>query len=124
MDWTFRSDQPIYTQLAEKLTQAILTGEFPPGGRMPAVRDLAAVAGVNPNTMQRAMAELEQGGLISTQRTAGRFVTDDTAVIEQARQLLARRQATSFFDAMHRLGYDRQQALQLLQTERENKEEM
>ena len=115
MEWTFRSDLPIYIQLAEKLTQAILSGEYPPGARLPAVRDLAAVAGVNPNTMQRAMTELELRGLIYAQRTAGRFVTDDASVIEGAKRTLARRQADSFFEAMSRLGYDRLQALQILQ---------
>ena len=122
MEWSFRGDLPIYTQLVEQITQAILSGAFAPGARLPAVRELAAQAGVNPNTMQRAMAELEQGGLIYSQRTSGRFVTDDEAVIGGARRRLARRQADAFWNAMSRLGYDRTGALQLL-TEYESNEE-
>ena len=123
MDWTFRTDQPIYTQLVGHLTQAILSGTFAPGARLPAVRELAAQAGVNPNTMQRAMAELEQGGLIYSQRTSGRFVTEDETVIGEARRRLARQQADAFWDAMARLGYDRTQALQLLTEQDDEKEE-
>ena len=122
MEWNFRTDQPIYTQLVEQMTQAILSGAFAPGARLPAVRELAAQAGVNPNTMQRAMAELEQGGLIFSQRTSGRFVTEDETVIGEARRKLARRQADAFWDAMAHLGYDRARALQLL-TEYKRKEE-
>ena len=62
MEWSFHSNQPIYTQLIEQLTLAILSGEYPTGGKLPAVRELAAEAGVNPNTMQRALAQLEQTG--------------------------------------------------------------
>ncbi|MBQ1460362.1 MAG: GntR family transcriptional regulator [Oscillospiraceae bacterium] len=120
MEWTFRSDQPIYTQLVEHLTQAILSGAFGPGERLPAVRELAARAGVNPNTMQRAMAELEQSGLIHAQRTSGRFVTDDAAVIGAARHRLARQQVAAFLAAMARMGYDKEQVLQLLREEKED----
>ena len=119
MEWTFRSDQPIYTQLMERLTQAVLSGELAPGQRLPAVRDLAAQAGVNPNTMQRAMAELEQSGLVYTQRTSGRFVTENTAVIEAARGQLARQEADAFLGVMSRLGYHREQILQLLREKEE-----
>ncbi|MBE6989740.1 MAG: GntR family transcriptional regulator [Ruminococcaceae bacterium] len=119
MDWVFRSDQPIYTQLVNRMTQAILSGEFAAGARLPAVRELAAQAGVNPNTMQRAMAELEQSGLIRAQRTSGRFVTDDAAAIEAARQRLARQQLDAFFGNMAALGYGREQILRLLQGEKE-----
>ena len=73
MKWQFRNDAPIYTQLIEQIKVGIVTNIFPPGEKLPSVRDLAADAGVNPNTMQRALSELEQGGLLYTQRTAGRF---------------------------------------------------
>lgn len=124
MEWAFRSDLPIYTQLAEKLTQAILSGAYPAGARLPAVRDLAAEAGVNPNTMQRAMTELEQQGLIYSQRTSGRFVTEDTAVIDGARRRLAKAQARAFWSGMARLGYDRQRALALLTEQDQTDEEV
>ncbi len=122
MEWIFRADLPIYTQLVSQVTMAILSGEYPPGSRLPAVRELASQAGVNPNTMQRAMAELEQSGLIYSQRTSGRFVTDEGAVIEEARLRLARRQAAAFWDGMSRLGYDRARALEILKEQKENEE--
>ena len=117
MEWTFRADQPIYSQLVRRITRDILGGVLSPGQKLPAVRELAARAGVNPNTMQRAMAELEQGGLIRSQRTAGRFVTDDENVIGEARSAMAREEIGGFFAAMESLGYDRAQTLQLLQEE-------
>ena len=117
MEWTFRSDQPIYAQLVEQMTQAILSGAFAPGERLPAVRDLAMQAGVNPNTMQRAMAELEQRGLIYTQRTSGRFVTDNGAAIGAAKDRLARQQVAAFAATMARMGYHKEQVLQLLREE-------
>ena len=105
MEWSFHSNQPIYTQLIEQLTLAILSGEYPTGGKLPAV---------NPNTMQRALAQLEQTGLLYTRRTSGRFVTEDETVIQEARLNLARERAEEFLRAMAQLGYDRQAALQLL----------
>ena len=119
MEWTFQPDLPIYTQLVAQMTQAILSGTIAPGARLPGVRELAAEAGVNPNTMQRAMAELEQGGLIFSQRTSGRFVTEDAAVIETAKRSLARREVVAFLDTMARLGYRKEQVLQLLQEKEE-----
>ena len=119
MNWQFRSDQPIYSQLVQQLTRAILSGELSAGSRVSAVRELAAQAGVNPNTMQRAMAELEQSGLIYSQRTAGRFVTEDEAVIDECRRRLARQEAAAFRASMAALGYDHEQILQLLQEEKE-----
>ena len=77
MQWQFSNDAPIYTQLIQQVKVGIVTGAFPPGERLPSVRDMATEAGVNPNTMQRALAELERDGLVYSQRTAGRFVTED-----------------------------------------------
>ena len=70
MEWQFRNDSPIYTQLTQRLTQAIVAGEFRPGERLPSVRELAVEAGVNPNTVQRALADLERDGLVFSQRTS------------------------------------------------------
>lgn len=84
MDWRFNDYHPIWLQIAEYLTFGILCGEYPPGSRFPGIRELAAQAGVNPNTMQRAVARLEADGLLVSGRTAGRTVTEDTAVIEMA----------------------------------------
>ena len=109
MDWSFQSDAPIYTQLVEQIKVAIVTGVFPPGERLPSVRDLATEAGVNPNTMQRALAQLESEQLMYSQRTAGRFVTGDSSVIEAAKRELALRHVERFLEAMHRLGIKQEQ---------------
>lgn len=114
MQWHFRNDQPIYAQLIDQITRAILSGTFAPGQRLPAVRELAAQAGVNPNTMQRAMAQLEGTGLIYSQRTAGRFVTQEAQVIAAAREELARQRLADFLRSMEELGYDNEQVRQLL----------
>lgn len=119
MEWTFRNDLPIYSQLVEKIKLAIISGALPPGARLNSVRDLAMEAGVNPNTMQRALAELEREGLVYSQRTAGRFVTEDAAVIDRTKRLLAQGQIESFLKAMGELGYDRAGILALLQEEKE-----
>lgn len=117
MAWELDSDRPIYTQLVEKLELAVLTGRFPPGGRLPSVRDLAAEAGVNPNTMQRALSQLEQEALVSTQRTAGRTVTEDAALIARIRLHLARSRTAAWRRAMAELGYGTEELPKLLETE-------
>ena len=115
MEWNFRPDAPIYAQLVEQLTAAIAAGVFAPGDRLPAVRELALDAGVNPNTVQRALSELERSGLVYSQRTAGRFVTEDAQRVAVERDFLARRHGEAFFAAMERLGYDRVQAAMFLE---------
>ena len=114
MSWQFRADLPIYTQLVERITQAIVAGVYAPGEKLPSVRDFAAQAGVNPNTVQRALLELEQRGLLYTQRTAGRFVTGDTAVIRQAKQSLARQKMEGFLSDMKKLGFEKEEVLAVL----------
>jgi DNA-binding transcriptional regulator YhcF (GntR family) len=115
MEWQFRNDSPIYTQLTQRLTQAIVAGEFRPGERLPSVRELAVEAGVNPNTMQRALAQLETEGLVRTERTSGRYVTEDTALIEQLRADTARTLASDFLEKMRGIGYSPAQAAALLE---------
>ena len=117
MDWTFTNDRPVWQQLTEQLTLRILKGEYPPGSRLPAVREVAAQAGVNPNTMQRALTELERDGLVYSQRTTGRFVTEDQAMIASAKRSLAERHIQAFLEAMTHLGYDREEILALLRQE-------
>ena len=119
MDWMFRQDLPIYTQLTEQLTLAIISGEYPAGARLPSVRDLALEAGVNPNTMQRALTELEREGLVYAQRTAGRFVTEDFDAVERARLRIADEKAAEFLAAMEKLGFSRAQIPALLQQAKE-----
>ena len=115
----FDTSRPIYAQIVERLKAKILAGVYPPGGHLDSVRDLAAAAGVNPNTMQRALAELERTGLVYTQRTAGRFVTEDAAVIDSAKQELAHQQIGAFLHRMERMGYDREQTAQLVRSWKE-----
>ena len=119
MKWTFTGDAPIYAQLMDQLKAGIVSGEFPPGGRLPSVRELAAEAGVNPNTMQRSLSELERDGLVVSQRTAGRFVTEDEGVIEHTKEQLAQGHIQTFLTAMGALGYSRDQAVGLLSRKEE-----
>ena len=111
----FDSSRPIYAQLVERLKAKILAGIYPPGGHLDSVRDLAAAAGVNPNTMQRALAQLENEGLVRTERTAGRYVTEDRALIEQLR-------AAEFLEKMRGIGYGLEQAAALLERWNEKEE--
>lgn len=117
MQWQFSNEMPIYSQLVEQIKIGIVSGMFPPGERLPSVRDLATEAGVNPNTMQRAMTELERDGLVYSQRTAGRFATEDHAVIQAAKRDLAQRHIHAFLAAMLRLGYGREEIISLLEQE-------
>ena len=117
MKWQFSNDAPIYAQIVAQMKAGIATGAFPPGERLPSVRDLAVEAGVNPNTMQRALAELERDGLVHSQRTAGRFVTEDTALIGAAKRGLAADHIRSFLEAMGHLGYEEEEIIALLRQE-------
>ena len=119
MKWQISNDAPVYAQLIEQIQVGIVSGVFAPGERLPSVRDLATEAGVNPNTMQRALAELEREGLVYSQRTAGRFVTEDKIMIEQAKLGLAREQIQQFLQSMSRLGYEKADIVALLQKEGE-----
>ena len=123
MDWKIRNDLPIYSQLVERIKQAIVSGAMPPGARLNSVRDLATEAGVNPNTMQRALQELEREGLVYANRTAGRVVTEDIARIQEARKALAAVQVRSFLEAMEKLGCDHEEILALLAGEKEEKQD-
>ena len=120
MEWKFRSDLPIYSQLVEQISLGIVSGEFPPGAKLPSVRDLAMEAGVNPNTMQRALQELEREGMVYSQRTAGRFVTEDVKQIERAKRAFAAEHIRVFLEGMGSLGYGRAEILALLQEEKED----
>ena len=115
MKWQFSNDAPIYAQLVVQIKVGIVSGAFPPGERLPSVRDLATEAGVNPNTMQRALAQLETEGLIYSQRTSGRFVTEDVDKIMQVKNNLALDLIREFMKNMEGLGYTKEQAIQLLE---------
>lgn len=115
MQWNLSDDRPIYLQLMETITAAIASGTLAAGSRLPSVRELAAEAGVNPNTMQRALAELEREGLLYSQRTAGRFVTDQSEQITQKQKEIAMEQIRIFLSSMQDMGYTSEQTLQLIQ---------
>jgi len=117
MDWNFTDDRPIWQQITEQLTLRILKGEYPPGGRLPAVRELAAQAGVNPNTMQRALVQLEADGLAVGSRTAGRTVTENTAAIEAAARERARAAVAACLRVLADLGYSPTTALEFVKEE-------
>ena len=123
MAWDLDSDRPIYAQLVERIQMQIVSGQYPPGGKLPSVRDLAAVAAVNPNTMQKAFAELERSGLIITQRTNGRTVTEDEEMIRKIRAELAREHVDMFFAKMKELGYSEQDAVDLVKKKYEGEKE-
>lgn len=106
MNWELTDDRPIYAQLVEQIQLRILAGAYPPGSKLPSVRDLAAEATVNPNTMQRALSDLEREGLVFTQRTSGRFITEDQTMIEQMKANLAHEQITDFIKGMQQIGFD------------------
>ena len=118
MGWTFQPDRPIYSQLMEQIKRRIITGEYPPGEKMPSVRELAMEAAVNPNTMQRAFAQLAQEGLLHTQRTSGRFVTEDRERIMSIKEDLARNLAMDFLRSMQELGYSDSQTVTVLEAAR------
>lgn len=111
MKWLFTGDRPIYAQLVEQIQLKILAGEFPPGEKLPSIRDLAAEAAVNPNTMQKAFSELEQIGLVYTQRTSGRYVTDDVEKIAGIRGEYAKKSVIQFISEMKELGYSTEEII-------------
>ena len=109
MDKNLNQSQPIYMQIMDKIRAAIVSGELQPGQKMAPVRELAEDFGVNPNTMQRALAELEREGLLNTERTSGRFVTKDIALIEDARKAAGEQIVRDFFYQMKALGFTKGQ---------------
>ncbi len=105
MAWKLTSDTPIYLQAAERIKLRILTGEYPPGGAVPSVRELAQEAAVNPNTMQKALALLESQGLLTTYRTAGRRVTERAELIRCLRLEMAHRHIETCRESLRGLGF-------------------
>ena len=115
MPWNLDNNRPIYLQLVERIQMDIVSGVYHAGDKLPSVRELAADAAVNPNTMQKAFTELERSGLVYTQRTNGRYMTEDQERISRVREELARECTQSYLSNIRRLGYEREQALALAQ---------
>ena len=115
MAWNLNSDRPIFIQIIEKIQMDIISGAYRPGDKLPSVRELAQEASVNPNTMQKALSELERTGLVYSQRTSGRFITEDTIMIDQLKSELAKEVVTEFLETMQKLGFQREETISLLE---------
>lgn len=113
-DWHFSNDKPIYSQIIEQIKQVIVSGGFSPGDKLPSVRELAQTACVNPNTMQKAMSELEKDGLLYTLRSSGRFITDDEALIKKIKNELAEAEIENFMQGMSKLGFSVEETINLI----------
>lgn len=104
MEWNFKSGIPIYSQIVDEMTMRIASGIYEPGEKLQSVRDLAMDAGVNPNTMQRALAELERRGLVYSERTSGRFVTKEEAVLKSLHEELAKKYFQELAEKLRKIG--------------------
>ena len=117
MAWELSAQRPIWSQLVEQIQLRIVTGRYPAGSRLPSVRELAADASVNPNTMQRALSQLEADGLVCSQRTSGRFVTEQEETIMELKKTLSKNLVRDFLTRIEALGYTAKEAAQLLEAE-------
>lgn len=117
MAWILDDSRPIYLQIEDLIKTNIIAGVYQPGQKLPSVRDLAAEAAVNPNTMQKALTELERSGLVYTQRTSGRFITEDVSKMTELKEQLAREQIQLFLKNMEQLGLTREDIRRLLEKE-------
>lgn len=115
MAWSFTSDRPVYLQIADRITKSVLSEEYQAGEQLPTVRQLAMEAAVNPNTVQHAFAELENEGIIISKGTLGRFVTEDTQVVEICRKKMAERLVLSFVENMEQLSLSKEQAIAMIE---------
>ena len=114
MPWNLDDSRPIYLQLMERIQHDIISGVYQPGDKLPSVRDLALDAAVNPNTMQKALSELERGGLVYSHRTSGRFITDDSSLLKKIKTDLAQEYISTFLSQMRRLGVNDSETLEMI----------
>lgn len=115
MPWDMDQHRPIYLQLMERISQDIVSGVYSPGDKLPSVRELALDAAVNPNTMQKALSELERSGLVYSKRTSGRFITEDEEMLKELKNNLASRHIREFLEKMRQLGFQEHELLELLE---------
>lgn len=120
MGYDFDNNTPIYIQIVEYLKLQIIKGELTPNQRLLSVRELSLNLGANPNTIQKALSELEDMGLIYTERTNGKFVTNDIELIASIRNKEIRTMIENFYDSMHKLGVDENEVLRILNNQRSN----
>ena len=104
MEWKFVDGIPIYSQIVNELTVRIARHDYLPGEKLPSVRDIAAATCVNPNTVQRALAELERNGLVRTERTNGRFVTEDERVLKEIYKSLSSAYVDELVEKLRNIG--------------------
>lgn len=114
MAWELKSDRPIYSQLMEYIKISIVSGKYKPGAKIPSVRELASEASVNPNTMQKALTELERLGLLFSVRTSGRFITEDSKMIEEMKCNLAKEEIQAFLKKMEEIGFTKEEAIETI----------
>ncbi|WP_304684229.1 GntR family transcriptional regulator [Ileibacterium valens] len=116
MDFQFNNEQPIWLQIAATIEQAIYTEEFEAGQKLPSVREIALLSRTNPNTVSKALIELEHKGLIETRRTAGKFVSSDLKKQRENRTMKAKQNAYSYLEAQKALGLDDKEAINLIES--------
>lgn len=114
MDYQFDNEKPIYIQLVELIKKEIVSGRLKSGEKIPSVRELAVQAKVNPNTVQKALAELERFGLIYTERTNGKYVTENTDIIKNFRNELIGERVNSFLTDMIHMGVGKEEIAEYL----------
>lgn len=114
MKFEFDNNIPIYIQLVEQLKNHIISGNIKPGERLPSVRELALQTKVNPNTMQKALVELEELSLVYTERTNGKYVTTDTRLINKYKEEHAKNLAEKYFISMEQIGFNKEETIKYL----------
>lgn len=120
VEWKFSSDRAIYIQIVDKFVREIVSGRIEPGEKLPSVREIAEKAGVNPNTVQRAFSELEKTGMVYTSGTNGRYVTEETKLVQDAKVGMAKREIETFLKRMSSLGYKREQTIEVMKRYKED----
>ena len=115
MEYIFDNERPIYIQLVEIIRTQIVSGNLQKGERLPSVRELALTMKVNPNTMQKALVELENEGLVYTERTNGKFVTENENLIEKVKKDLAKEKVNTYLNSMKNIGISFEEAINYLQ---------
>lgn len=115
MEWQIDNNKPVYIQIVEQLKMKIISGEIELDSKLDSVRNLAANAMVNPNTMQKALAELERQGFVYSKRTSGRFVTDDKSLIDKERKNLVKESVKASLETLINLGYTKEEIISLIE---------
>lgn len=114
MEWIFNYDSPIYLQIMDIVKHEIASGGMKAGDKLPSVRELALLANVNPNTMQKALSELEREGLVYSQRTSGRFITTNEDILKSLHNDIPSEHVKTYYDNMKKLGYSEKEMVEIL----------